>query len=71
MVRRPSSTTGADFYESSRSATHRHSYDRPETFADFRGARNEGNPLVTADGYRILGKPRPRTIGEVEAIRQG
>jgi Xaa-Pro aminopeptidase len=71
MVRRPSSTTGADFYESSRSATHRQSHDRLETFADFGGVRIEENLLVTADGYRILGKPRPRRIGEVEAIRKG
>jgi Xaa-Pro aminopeptidase len=46
-------------------------YDRLETFADFGGARIEENLLVTPDGHRILGKPRPRTIAEVEAIRRG
>jgi Xaa-Pro aminopeptidase len=46
-------------------------YDRLETFADFGGARIEENLLVTPDGHRILGKPRPRTIEEVEAIRKG
>ena len=45
-------------------------YDRLETFADFGGARIEEDLLVTADGHRILGKPRPRTISEVEAARQ-
>ena len=44
-------------------------YDRLETFADFGGARIEENLLVTPDGHRILGKQRPRTIAEVEAIR--
>ena len=44
-------------------------YDRLETFADFGGVRIEEDLLVTADGYRILGKSRPRTIAEVEAVR--
>jgi Xaa-Pro aminopeptidase len=44
-------------------------YDRLETFADFGGARIEEDLLVTPDGHRILGKPRPRTIPEVEAAR--
>jgi len=42
-----------------------------EAFADFGGARIEENLLVTPDGHRILGKARPRTIDEVEAIRRG
>jgi Xaa-Pro aminopeptidase len=46
-------------------------YDKIETFADFGGVRIEEDLLVTADGHRILGKPRPRTIAEVEAIRRG
>jgi Xaa-Pro aminopeptidase len=45
-------------------------YDRLETFADFGGARIEENLLVTAEGHRILGKARPRTIAEVEAVRR-
>jgi Xaa-Pro aminopeptidase len=45
-------------------------YDRLDSFADFGGARIEEDLLVTADGHKILGKPRPRTIPEVEAARQ-
>jgi Xaa-Pro aminopeptidase len=45
-------------------------YDRLETFADFGGARIEENLLVTPDGHRILGKQRPRTVEEVEAVRR-
>jgi Xaa-Pro aminopeptidase len=45
-------------------------YDRLETFADFGGARIEENLLVTPEGHRVLGKPRPRTIAEVEAARE-
>lgn len=44
-------------------------YDTIETFADFGGVRIEEDLLVTETGYRILGKPRPRTIAEVEAVR--
>jgi Xaa-Pro aminopeptidase len=44
-------------------------YQRLDAFADFGGARIEEDLLVTAGGHRILGKPRPRTISEVEALR--
>jgi Xaa-Pro aminopeptidase len=46
-------------------------YGKIETFADFGGVRIEEDLLVTADGHRVLGKPRPRTIAEVEATRRG
>jgi Xaa-Pro aminopeptidase len=46
-------------------------YDRLEAFADFGGARIEENLVVTPDGHRILGKPRPRTVEEIEAVRRG
>lgn len=46
-------------------------YDKIETYADFGGVRIEEDLLVTDTGYRILGKPRPRTIAEVEAVRKG
>jgi Xaa-Pro aminopeptidase len=46
-------------------------YDRLDTYRDFGGIRIEENLVVTPDGHRILGKSRPRTVAEVEAIRQG
>jgi Xaa-Pro aminopeptidase len=46
-------------------------YDAIERFADFGGVRIEEDLLVTDTGHRILGKARPRTIAEVEAIRRG
>jgi Xaa-Pro aminopeptidase len=42
-------------------------YDRVETYRDFHGVRVEDNILVTADGCRVLGRPIPKTIEEVEA----
>ena len=43
-------------------------YDRVEQYHDFGGVRIEDNLLVTDDGYKVLGKPIPKTVDEVEAI---
>jgi Xaa-Pro aminopeptidase len=45
-------------------------YDKLETYKDFGGIRNEENFLITPDGYRLLGKPKPKTIEDVEALRK-
>ncbi len=41
-------------------------YDVVETYKDFGGVRIEDDVLVTETGYRVLGKPIPKTIEEVE-----
>ncbi|MBN2430917.1 MAG: aminopeptidase P family protein [Acidobacteria bacterium] len=41
-------------------------HDILETYKDFGGIRNEENFVITADGCRRLGKPKPKTIEEVE-----
>ncbi|MDA3942160.1 MAG: aminopeptidase P family protein [Bacteroidetes bacterium] len=41
-------------------------YDKVEQYKDFGGIRIEDDILVTEDGYRILGKPIPKTVDEVE-----
>jgi Xaa-Pro aminopeptidase len=41
-------------------------YDKVELFKDFGGIRIEDDILVTDTGYRVLGKPIPKTIAEVE-----
>lgn len=43
-------------------------YDKVETFKDFGGIRIEDDVLVTPDGYRILGKPIPKTVQDVESL---
>jgi Xaa-Pro aminopeptidase len=43
-------------------------YDKVETYKDFGGIRIEDDVLVTADGHRILGRPIPKTVAEIEAI---
>lgn len=43
-------------------------YEKVETYKDFGGLRNEEDFLITEEGYKLLGKPVPKTIEEVEAI---
>ena len=46
-------------------------YDKVEAFKDFGGIRIEDDVFVTADGYRVLGKPIPKTVAEVEKTAEG
>jgi len=41
-------------------------YDKVETYKDFGGVRIEDDILVTEDGYKLLGKPIPKTVKEIE-----
>lgn len=43
-------------------------YDMVESYKDFGGIRIEDDILVTNNGYKVLGKPIPKTIKEVEDI---
>jgi Xaa-Pro aminopeptidase len=42
-------------------------YDKLETYKDFGGVRIEDDILVTENGCRVLGKPIPKTVADVEA----
>ena len=46
-------------------------YGALEAFMDFGGVRIEDDVLVTSGGCRVLGRPIPREIGELEAIVGG
>ena len=43
-------------------------YNKVETYLDFGGIRIEDDVLVTETGHRVLGKPIPKTIAEIEEI---
>ena len=43
-------------------------YDRVDDYRDFGGIRIEDDILVTDNGYRVLGKPIPKTVEEVETL---
>ncbi len=38
-------------------------------YRDFGGIRNEEDFVMTENGARLLGKPKPKTIDEIEALR--
>lgn len=40
-----------------------------EAYSTFSGIRNEEDIVITGDGYRVLGKRKPKTIDEVESLR--
>lgn len=42
-------------------------YEEVETYKDFGGIRIEDDILITETGYRVLGKPIPKTVAEIEA----
>jgi len=46
-------------------------YEEIDKWRDFGGIRNEEDVLVTTDGKRVLGKPKPKTVAEIEALRAG
>lgn len=41
-------------------------YDKAEQYKDFGGIRIEDDVLITDTAYRVLGKPIPKTVAEVE-----
>ena len=43
-------------------------YEKVEKYKDFGGIRIEDNVVVTDDGRRVLGKPIPKTVKEIEEI---
>ncbi len=44
-------------------------FQQVETYSTFSGIRNEEDVVITQDGYRVLGKRKPKTIEEVESMR--
>jgi len=43
-------------------------YEKLEEYMDFGGIRIEDDVLVTADGGRVLGRPIPKTVEDIEKI---
>ena len=40
-------------------------YENLKAYRDFGGIRNEENFVITNEGYRLLGKNKPKTIEDV------
>jgi Xaa-Pro aminopeptidase len=59
-----------DKWKSEKKFTQFINYDKLEPLRNFGGIRIEDDLLVTSDGSRILGKPIPKTITEIENLMQ-
>ena len=46
-------------------------YDKLDAYRDFGGIRVEDDVLVTKDSYKVLGKPIPKTVSEIEKTMLG
>jgi len=46
-------------------------WEKVNRYRGFGGIRNEEDFVMTKTGARLLGKPKPKTISEVEAVRAG
>lgn len=46
-------------------------YDVVETYKDFGGIRIEDDVQVTAQGHKVLGRPIPKTVAEIEETMAG
>jgi Xaa-Pro aminopeptidase len=44
-------------------------YNKVEEYRNFGGIRNEENFVITESGYELLGKPKPKTVEEVEKLK--
>ncbi|MBR8536961.1 aminopeptidase P family protein [Carboxylicivirga sediminis] len=58
-----------DKWKSEKHLTEFLNFDKLEEYKDFGGCRNEEDFLITGQGYRLLGKPLPKTIEDVEQER--
>jgi Xaa-Pro aminopeptidase len=58
-----------DLWRSRRHCAEFLDFDALEEWRDFGGIRNEEDYLITKNGSRRLGRPKPVTIEEIEAIR--
>lgn len=43
-------------------------YEKVESYKDFGGARIEDDLLITESGHKLLGKPIPKTVSEIESV---
>ncbi len=43
-------------------------YDKTVDYMSIGGVRIEDNVLITSDGHKLLGKPIPKTVTEIEAV---
>lgn len=58
-----------DYWKAENRFTEFINYEKLESYREFTGLRNEEDYLITETGARRLGKKKPMTTDEVEALR--
>lgn len=58
-----------DLWRSQKKFTDFINWEKVDSYRNFGGIRNEEDFVMTKNGAKLLGKPKPKTIVEVEAIR--
>jgi len=57
-----------DIWKAEKKFTEFINYDKVDEYRDFGGIRIEDDILVTETGFRVLGKPIPKTVEEIENL---
>ncbi|MGQ9621385.1 MAG: M24B family metallopeptidase, partial [Bacteroidales bacterium] len=57
-----------DQWKSKHKFTNFINYNKVDTFKDFGGIRIEDNIAITKTGHRLLGRPIPKTVAEIESV---
>ncbi|MCD4793253.1 MAG: aminopeptidase P family protein [Bacteroidales bacterium] len=60
-----------DIWKKEKKHTNFINYDKVEEYRGFGGIRIEDDILITEDGCRVLGKPIPKTVKEIEDLMKG
>ena len=58
-----------DLWQSQGKFTEFINWDKVNEYRNFGGIRNEEDFVVTETGYKLLGKPKPKTLKDVESVR--
>jgi len=58
-----------DLWRSQKKCNEFINWEKVNSYRNFGGIRNEENFVMTKDGAQLLGKSKPKTIAEIEAIR--
>lgn len=58
-----------DMWRSQKTFDEFFNWDKVDSYRNFGGIRNEEDFVMTENGAQLLGKPKPKTIEEIEAIR--
>ncbi len=60
-----------DLWRSQKKFTDFINWEKVDSYRNFGGIRNEEDFVMTKSGAKLIGKPKPKTVEEVESVRKG